>query len=56
MHQFVSGTPVEQSPPIFPQFAGGIHGLFTMENWEKGEWPPAYVVFLLEVSGAAGQD
>jgi hypothetical protein len=50
------GTPDEQNPPIFPQFAGGIHCLFTIENWGKGEWSSLYVVFLLEVSGAAGQD
>jgi hypothetical protein len=49
-------TPVEQRPPIFPQFAGGIHGLFTIESWGKGEWPALYVVYLSEVSGAAAQD
>jgi hypothetical protein len=49
-------TPVEQTPPIFPQFAGGNHDLFTLEDWGKGEWSPLYVVFLFEISGAAAQD
>ena len=34
------GTTVEQTPPIFPQFTGGNHDLFTLGDWEKREWSP----------------
>jgi len=34
------GTTVERTPPIFPQFAGGNHDLFTLDDWEKREWSP----------------